>query len=140
MIDPDFPRLTAKNHRSTSPSNKIYNCIAWAAGNIDDWWQPGVFWPIPAGRDDCGIRILEEVFSSLGYEDCGMDFSLESGTEKVAIYGYMLEYTHAARQLPNGKWTSKLGRGEDIEHDTPDDVSGGIYGEVVQIMRRKRLT
>jgi hypothetical protein len=38
--------------------------------------------------------------------------------------------------LPNGKWTSKLGRDVDIEHDTADDVAGGVYGEVVQIMKR----
>jgi hypothetical protein len=43
---------------------------------------------------------------------------------------------HASRQLPSAKWTSKLGGSEDIEHDTPDDVAGGIYGEVVQIMKR----
>jgi hypothetical protein len=56
--------------------------------------------------------------------------------ERTVGYGSSFLYTHAARQLPNGKWTSKLGKGEDIEHDTPDDVSGGIYGEVVEIMRR----
>jgi hypothetical protein len=54
----------------------------------------------------------------------------------VAFYGNNLLYTHAARQLSGGKWTSKLGKAEDIEHDTPDVVSGGLYGEVVAIMRR----
>ena len=28
---------------------------------------------------------------------------------------------------------------EDIEHDTADALAGGIYGEVVEIMRRPRL-
>ena len=27
---------------------------------------------------------------------------------------------------------------EDIEHDTADTLAGGIYGEVVEIMRRPR--
>jgi hypothetical protein len=54
----------------------------------------------------------------------------------VALYGTALTYTHAARQLPTGKWTSKLGKGEDIEHDTPEDVAGGVYGDVMQIMKR----
>ena len=40
-------------------------------------------------------------------------------------------------QTPGGKWSSKLGKAEDIEHDTPDDVAGGIYGEVVQILKRR---
>jgi hypothetical protein len=38
--------------------------------------------------------------------------------------------------LSDGKWTSNFGKAEDIEHDTPDVVAGGIYGEVVEIMRR----
>ena len=74
----------------------------------------------------------------MGYADCGMDCTVEIGFEKVAIYGQTLFYRHAARQLPNGKWTSKLGEEEDIEHDTPDDVAGGLYGEVVQILKRER--
>jgi hypothetical protein len=65
-----------------------------------------------------------------------MDASLEPGFEKVALYGGGLLYTHAARQLPTGKWTSKLGKAEDIEHETPDDVAGGIYAEWVQVMKR----
>ena len=78
------------------------------------------------------------MFKALGYQDCELDMSIESGVDKVALYGSSLYYTHAARQLPNGKWTSKLGKGEDIEHDTPNDVAGGVYGEVVQIMKRIR--
>lgn len=65
-----------------------------------------------------------------------MDASLEQGFEKVALYGSGAEYTHAARQLPSGKWTSKLGKAEDIEHDTPEDVAGGLYGELIEIMTR----
>ena len=55
----------------------------------------------------------------------------------MAINGKDQFYTHAARQLPGGNWTSKLGKGEDIEHDTPDVVAGGLYGEFVRIMRRR---
>jgi len=65
-----------------------------------------------------------------------LDAALEPGFLKVALYGFGFTYTHAARQLPNGKWTSKLGKGEDIEHDNPDDVAGGLYGEVFEIMKR----
>jgi len=54
----------------------------------------------------------------------------------LAPYGGTLFHTHAARQLSSGQWTSKLGRSEGIEHDTPDDVAGGFYGEVVQFMKR----
>jgi hypothetical protein len=136
ISSPDFPRLTPQNHRITSPASIDYNCIAWSSGDTANWWQPGVFWPVHPHPDEYGIGVLEQAFQALGYADCGMDATLEPGFEKVALYGQSLYYTHASRQLPNGKWTSKLGKAEDIEHDTPDDVAGGEYGEVVEIMKR----
>ena len=137
MIPSDaFPRLTEQNHRLTSPAAIDYNCIAWSAGDVEHWWQPGVFWPLPAPTRQYGIDVLEQLFMFLGYADCGLDAEPEPGFEKVALFGQSIFYTHAARQLASGKWTSKLGQAEDIEHDTPHDVAGGIYGEVVQIMKR----
>ncbi|HLN28482.1 MAG TPA: hypothetical protein VK395_12140 [Gemmataceae bacterium] len=133
----EFPRLNPGNHCITSPPTPEYNCIAWANGDTTHWWQPGVFWPMQTGPDDYGIGVLEQMFLSRGYTDCAMDTGLEPAFEKVALYclgGFL--YTHAARQLPNGKWTSKLGGAEDIEHDQPHELAGGIYGEVVQIMKR----
>jgi hypothetical protein len=35
-----FPKLTAANHRITSDPSPIENCIAWAAGHSDAWWEP----------------------------------------------------------------------------------------------------
>ncbi len=125
MIPRDaFPGLTEENHRFTSPLDVGYNCIAWTAGDTEHWWQPGSYWPAEASRDDHGIGALENVFKELGYEECP-DERLEPGFEKIALYGSGLMYTHAARQLTDGKWTSKLGKAEDIEHDTPHDVAGG---------------
>jgi hypothetical protein len=43
--------------------------------------------------------------------------------------------THAARHLPDGQWTSKLGRWEDIEHRLPH-LEGETDGAVVKIMKR----
>ena len=131
----DFPRLTAENHRTTSSADVDYNCIAWSVSDTQRWYQPGRYWPIPTPPDDYGIGALEQMFLALGYVDCGLHEGLEAGAEKVALYGSMHFYTHAARQLPTGKWTSKLGAAEDIEHATPQDVAGGVYGEVVQIMK-----
>ncbi|MCI0362089.1 MAG: hypothetical protein L0211_26710 [Planctomycetaceae bacterium] len=131
----EFPRLTATNYRITSPATSDYNCIAWAASDTEHWWQPGVYWPISASIDDFGVNVLESALGVLGFEPCG-DGQSEVGFVKVAIYGSSLFYTHAARELPSGKWTSKLGRDVDIEHDTPSDVAGGLYGEVVRFMKR----
>ncbi|MDA0833230.1 MAG: hypothetical protein O2955_06765 [Planctomycetota bacterium] len=98
-----------------------------------------MYWPVESPMGEYGIGILEQAFISLGYEDCH-DGVFEAGFEKVALYGSGIFYTHAARQLSDGKWTSKLGREEDIEHDSPEDIAGGIYGEVVQFMKRPLAT
>jgi hypothetical protein len=55
---------------------------------------------------------------------------------KVAIYASGGELTHAARQLPDGQWTSKLGDLEDIEHDTLEALKCEEYGKPVLIMRK----
>ena len=41
--------------------------------------------------------------------------------------------THVARKLPDGRWTSKLGRMEDVAHSLPD-LAGTLYGSVVCIL------
>ncbi len=74
-------------------------------------------------------------FGTLGYEPCA-NGALEHGFEKVAIYQSPNGVTHAARQLSTGCWTSKVGRLEDIEHASPAELEGGIYGQVAQYMRR----
>ena len=49
--------------------------------------------------------------------------------------------SHAARQLPSGHWTSKLGKAEDIRHSTLEAVEsdpnlGLGYGKVAVILKR----
>jgi hypothetical protein len=133
MTGPAFPRLTPENHRVTSPATTDYNCIAWAARDTGRWWEPGSYWPV-AGAG-YGPDALEAAFLALGFEPCP-DGSAEAGWEKVALYAAGPFYTHAARQLPSGAWTSKLGRSEDIEHDTAEAVAGGVYGEVFRFLKR----
>jgi len=135
----EFPRLTAANHRITSPESTDYNCIAWAVEDVEHWWQPGVYWPTNLSPETYGVDVLVAAFLSLGYDVCE-DGSFELGSRKIAIYAAATLYTHAARQLPNGKWTSKLGKAEDIEHDGPNDVAGGIYGEIVRFMKKSAPT
>ena len=131
----ELPQLTKENSQVTSEADVHYNCVAWAAYDTKRWWQPGAFWPVASPADEYGISTLEGLFSALGYEECDDEF-LEPSYERVALYGAGFMYTHAARQILDGRWTSKLGKGEDITHNTPDDVAGGLYGEVVQFRRR----
>ena len=43
LPETSFPRLTPENHCLASPPTLDYNCIAWAAGDTENWWQPGVY-------------------------------------------------------------------------------------------------
>lgn len=133
-----FPRLSSDTYRITSPASPQYNCIAWSLGITSHWWQPGLCWsPADWPPDDVSLGALERMFASMGYHNCEMHADPEPGFEKVALYalsGFL--YTHAARQLPNGMWTSKLGKGIDIEHRSIHDIEGPAYGNVQQIMKR----
>ena len=57
---------------------------------------------------------------------------------EIAIYaGADGLASHAARQLEDGIWVSKLGKLEDICHMDVEGVCGKNYGEVVMFMRRE---
>jgi hypothetical protein len=133
-----FPRLFGGEYRLASKKTKKYNCIAWAAGHNDLWWEssPDGYWP-PNIPNDGSVEAAIRLYEHLGYRCTDInDRSPEEGVEKVAIYGDDQGYTHAARQRQGGGWTSKLGKLQDIEHDTLESLTGSDYGAVVQIMRR----
>ena len=140
-----FPGLDSANHRITSPMSLRYNCIAWAAGRDDhNAWptdaeglqdEPSVTWP-EGIRNDESIAAFVEYFALLGYTLCdGPDY--EAGFEKVAIFAKDGEPTHAARQLPSQKWTSKMGfDGVDIEHNDLECIAGDRYGTASVFLKR----
>lgn len=136
----ELPNLSRQNCVVTSPTDPTYNCIAWAAGDNELWWwpHPDAYWP-EGVANSLSIESFQAAFATLGYVRCP-DGSLEEGHQKVAIFATqengVAKPTHAARQLASGQWASKLGPLEDIEHTTPDAVSGPIYGVVVCFMKR----
>ena len=135
--DAYFSLRDKSTFRPTSLSCRHYNCIAWAAGDSKRRWehQAGYKWPKAPRTED--IESLVAVFAGLGYSKCD-DGSLEAGFEKVVLYVHFLRprWTHAARQLPNGMWTSKIGHLEDVQHRTPECLQSGDYGRVHSYMRR----
>ena len=136
-----FPQLAFTGYGMTSPQTPRYNCIAWAAGDTRKWWWPDpspfAYWPPSIPRENTMQRFVE-AFGTLGYEPCS-DPELEPDVEKVAVYADEDgSPTHAARQLPIGSWTSKLGREEDIEHHDLAGIEGEKYGHVAQLLKRPR--
>lgn len=136
-----FPNL-GDDYRPTSTPTRAYNCIAWAAGDNSRWWEPPLpgtwhFWPSAASQG-YGINDLRSAYEAVGFEVCE-EAAVERDVDKVALYGdHAGLYKHAARQLANGRWTSKLGEGEDIEHASPHELESDEYGTVVGFMKRPR--
>ena len=133
-----FPGLSGTPYRVTSPKDDVYNCIAWAAGRTSEWWwphdAPGHYWPAGIPKEET-LPAFQALFDSLGFSICS-DGNLEIGFEKIALFaaGQGIP-AHAARQYPNGRWTSKLGKLEDIEHDL-QALEGVEYGTVALVMKR----
>jgi hypothetical protein len=147
LNNPDFGNLLPGSFKcSSDPTGHLpcwgYNCIAWAAGKTDKWWwpiaDPCAFWPIPLDpKDPVSVAQFIKAFATERYAVCRHG-RFENGYEKVAIFvDPSGEPTHAARLLPNGVWTSKMGRGEDIEHPALVVVEGRLYGTVKVFLKRR---
>ncbi len=134
-----FPKLIDTQFQITSEKSKEYNCIAWAVGEGNRWWEPTTFgkhyWPDGVSREYT-VDAYIAAYKTIGFIPCS-DPKWEVGFEKVALYAKGRFPTHASRQVENGNWTSKLGQLEDIEHPTLEGLEGDEYGYVVQILKRQ---
>lgn len=142
-----FPGLKYdKDFKVTSKATYEYNCIAWALQYTDRFMWPdsgatsgldGVYY-WPDGVEKCvDINTFIEAFRQQGYEIC-TNGDYEEGYRKIALYVKpgTTECTHAARQLRNGLWTSKLGNWEDIQHGTALTIQGVAYGVLGCYMKK----
>lgn len=134
-----FPNSKKNPFIITSQASTYYNCIAWACEITDRCMWPDVrgryTWPkgIP---QDITIYAFIKLFESYGYSACD-NGRLEESYQKIAIYADNQDVpTHAARQLPNGNWTSKLGDQIDVEHSL-EAMENGFYGNIKLFMRKK---
>src|SRR5262249_28811913 len=128
-----FPGLKDVSWRKSSRPDRKYNCIAFAAGDESNFWDPvGRFWPLGVRRSH-DLDAAIDAFRARGYHLCA-DGCLEAGIEKIAIYEQRGYWKHAAIQLATGGWKSKLGAEDDIEHATPEALLGDLYGERLHFM------
>lgn len=140
-LEAKLPALADAEYEITSPRDHTYNCIAWAAGDDEFWWEPGIalggyYWPegLPNAPT---VENYERAYKRQGYRACDSG-EHEPGFEKVALYvNAEGTPTHAARQIEDGRWASKCGKLEDIVHSVPDGVGGdNSYGQVHMFLRR----
>ena len=132
------PYLRGESYVLTSDKDPRYNCVAFAVGDLTQFWYDvninGYYWP-PGARSADTIEGWVDVFEIHGYRKTD-DRSLEVEYEKVAIYASADGPEHVARQRASGMWTSKAGKGRDLEHEL-EWLEGDFYGRVVRIMKRK---
>jgi hypothetical protein len=141
MVEPSledvFPGLRGKSYQVRSPKDSRYNCVAFAAGDDHTWWWPDAAgddtWPAAVPRAET-VEAFRDAFATFGYVVCDDD-SPEIGYEKIALFALAGLPKHASRQIPGGRWVSKLGLSEDIEHAL-HDLAGTVYGSVVLVMKR----
>ena len=142
-----FPGLGRGAFRCTSPIDYSYNCYAWAAHDTRKKWAPvpynSYYWPERVPNQPSGwteptkptLATYVSGYATLGFAPCA-DPVYVPGVEKIAIYMKQDgSVTHAARQLDNGLWTSKMGRFEDIEHEL-EGLEGEAWGQVSVILSR----
>lgn len=138
-LEAAFPGLVGSPYSVTSPLAREYNCIAWAAGRDDVWMWPDPgefsFWPDGVPRE-VTVDAFIQAFELLGYASSPLS-GPQNGAEKIALFAQRGKPTHAARQLPDGSWTSKCGKNVDISHSLRD-LEGDLYGTVCCILARPR--
>ena len=132
-----FPGLATGGYQLTSPPDQKYNCIAWAAGDPGNWWWPDAagtdYWPAGVPREDT-LPAFTAAYATLGFHLASSPDPAD-GLQKVALFAKGGKPTHAARLLPSGRWTSKLGSGHDIEHELAG-LEGAVYGSVALVLER----
>jgi len=134
-IEASLPGVVHAGYERHSHPADSYNCIAYAAGDLFSWWEPGEYWPNTS--PGFSLAHLEAAYSSVRFTNCGMDRTPEIGFEKIALYGdAKKQWTHAARLRPDGWWESKLGYWDDILHPTPECLEGRFYGTIALCMKR----
>jgi hypothetical protein len=134
----DCPRLIEGQFRETSPARNRCNCFGWVVQDEERPWYPRgepdrSFWP-DGVRDDFTV----EAYATRGFSPCE-NGDMETDLEKIALYvDEDGEPSHAALQLHDGRWSSKMGTWEDIEHPDTACLEGGTYGVVALYLQRSR--
>jgi hypothetical protein len=142
-LETRWPKLKAGNYRYCSQATPRYNCVALAVGDERHWWEQGIHggrvrWEQGAGDDVDGWA---QVFIRAGYQQAELNTDREPGYEKVAIYVGLedLRPTHVAKS-DGSTWKSKLGKLQDIEHESLELLEGDAgweYGIVERILKRR---
>jgi len=84
-IEKVFPNLRISGYSITSPATPEYNCIAWAAGEAESWWEPDplslYYWPSNTPRQYTAEAYIK-AYEKIGYTVCN-NSAYEEDFEKI---------------------------------------------------------
>ncbi|MGH6917459.1 MAG: DUF7689 domain-containing protein, partial [Geminicoccaceae bacterium] len=123
-----FPLLSDIEKKKTSDPDVRYNCIAWVFGDTRRVWWPNkkrCYWPL-ATSGKSRLEAFKQLFARAGWTETA-NSAVEPKLQKIALYVLLGEPTHAAKLLPSGWWSSKLGPDIDLAHKL-DELKGPVYG------------
>src|SRR5258706_6419193 len=102
-----FPKLADCEWQLRSDAEKQYNCLAWAFGSTESWWESiryhGYYWPARIPRED-SVDNWVKIAELHGFELCA-DGEFDAGSEKLAIFVNQFgEPGHIARSAEDSGW------------------------------------
>jgi hypothetical protein len=133
-----FPHSEIDPFILTSPEDANYNCVAWALGDTENWWEPDedYFWLEGLDFDDT-LQTVQRLFEHFGFEAITHP-NWENQLEKIALYSNDgIFCSHIAKQTIDGNWTSKLGVSFDVNHSLTT-LKEGIYGYPAVILQKQK--
>jgi len=137
MIEKLFPHLKPFEYEVRSEKDYKYNCFAFTLNDTKHNWDPNPYadkyWPEGMAREPA-LEAVIAMYQSFGYVRCS-NWDIEPGFQKIALYVKEGQPRHAAKQLPSGRWVSKLGYHVDFEHPL-EPLNGGFYGDIQYILKR----
>lgn len=128
-----FLKLFPNSFVAVGPATERYNCIACSLGIRNE-----VVWPGAA------LESFDRLYQDHGFRPLTtLDTTLDPALEKVVLFGKTLSggaltATHAAKQLADGDWLSKLGDTPLIRHRALESLSSDVYGQPVRVYARPR--
>lgn len=131
-----FPNSEKEPILIQSPETSTYNCVAWVLGKMDAWYEPDLDYDWIAGLPmENDLATMQKFFEYFAFEGCEKPSLSDFSEEIIALFAKDGIFTHVAKRLENGRWTSKMGNSYDVEHSLTS-ISDGLYGEVVLYMRK----
>jgi len=136
-IEGSFPLLSSVNYEVTSDRHFNYNCLAFARGDRNNWWErPGRFgFYRPAGfAADVTVKTAVKIIRIHGFT---MDWNsnAEPLSDSIAIHAKDQNWTHFAK-YSGGRRLSKLGEDHDIAHKSLAVLEGDLHRKAVRVLSR----